>query len=111
MKKSNKRSLILAGLLGLALGIGGLTLKQNRDAKAAEAALNSTKYADYPVCLTEQGSPSAYVIMEGDSETNTYKGIRVLLIFQVPFEVSARSLNVREDLVQVDCETGKPVGQ
>lgn len=100
------KNLLLAGLLGAALSAGALLGK----AKLDDAALNNVKYVaaeGEPVCLAQRDGGEAYIILESDAEAKAYRGIRVLLFLQMPFEVSARSLNERVDLKKVDCRTGQ----
>src|SRR6185369_1463591 len=93
LKKKEKpmKNLILAALLGAALATGGLLGK----AKLDDAALNEVK-AEYtasegnPVCLAQRDGGEAYIILETDAEAKVYRGLRVLVMFQLPFEISAR---------------------
>ena len=98
---------ILTGLLGASLGVIGVLGK----AKLDDNKLNKVRYAESLTCLAQRDGGEMYVILSSDEETNTYSGVRVLLMFQVPFKVPARQLNERPDLTVVDCKTGKPAGQ
>ena len=100
------KKMILAALLGAALSAGALLGK----AKLDDAALNAVKYQPSegePVCLAQRDGGEAYIILEADEEVKVYRGVRVLLMFQLPFEISARQLNERPDLKKVDCRTGQ----
>lgn len=100
------KKLLLAALLGAAVAAGGLLGK----AKLEDAALNKASYEasqSEPVCLAQRDGGEAYIILESDKEENIYRGIRVLVMFQMPFELPARQLNERPDLKKVDCRTGQ----
>lgn len=100
------KQLILAAIVGAALSAGALLGK----AKLDDLALNEVKYEasqEEPVCLAQRDGGEAYIILESDKEAKAYRGVRVLLMFQLPFESSARSLNERVDLKKVDCRTGQ----
>lgn len=100
------KKLILAALVGAALALGGVAAKQKLD----DSALNSIK-AEYagsevePVCLSD-GETGGFVILDADKEANVYRGIRIVLFLQLPFELPAREINKR-DLKKVDCRTGQ----
>lgn len=103
------KNLVLAALLGAALAGGAILGKQKLD----DAALNNVK-AEYtpaseqePVCLAQKDGGAAYIIFEADAEAKAYRGVRVLLFLQMPFEASARDINERVDLKKVDCRTGQ----
>lgn len=101
------KNLILAALVGAALSAGALLGK----AKLDDAALNEVK-AEYagseiePVCLSD-GEAGGYIILQADAEAKVYRGVRVILFLQLPFETPVRKLNVRTDLKKVDCRTGQ----
>lgn len=110
MKNLLKKALVPA-LLVISLAQSGVLVKQALD----DRKLDQSKYADIsrenPVCLAEQGGMSAYIILEADEEAKVYRGVRALLMFVVPMEISMRDLNSRKDLQQLDCRTGQPVGK
>lgn len=100
------KQLLLAALLGAALAAGGLLGK----AKLDDVALNKASYEasqGEPVCLAQRDGGEAYIILETDKEANIYRGVRVLVFLQLPFELPARELNERPDLKKVDCRTGQ----
>jgi len=107
------KNLILAAIVGAALASGALL----GQAKLADKALNEVQEAysgangEEPICLAQEDGGEAYIILNADKEAKTYSGIRVLVMLQVPFQVSARALNQRPDLKQVDCRTGQPLGK
>lgn len=100
------KQLILAALVGAALSAGALLGK----AKLADNALNKASIEASevePACLAQRDGGEAYIILESDKEANVYRGVRVLLFVQVPFELPARQINERPDLKKVDCRTGQ----
>lgn len=105
------KKIAIPALLVLSLAQTGVLVKQALDDKK----LGENKYADVskdsPVCLAEKGSPSAFILLEADEEAKVYRGVKVVLIMPVPFEKSFRELNSRQDLIQVNCENGQPLGE
>ncbi len=95
------KNLILAALLGAALSAGALLGK----AKLDDAALSKASI-EAPTCLLQRDGGEAYIILETDKELNLYRGVRVLLFTQLPFELPARQINERPDLKKIDCQTG-----
>ena len=106
------KKLILAALVGAALAAGGLLGKAKLDKDASLAALNSInpEYAsasqESPICLVQRDGGEAYVILESDAQAGVYRGVRILVMLQLPFQLAARDLNDRVDLRKVDCELG-----
>ena len=98
------KNLILAAVLGAALALGGVAVKQKID----DASLSKVKleYAGNmldPVCLAQRDGGEAYVIIETDFENNIYRGVRALIFMQIPFDLPAREINERPDLKKVPC--------
>jgi hypothetical protein len=110
MKNLLKKTLVPA-LLVIALVQSGVLIKQILD----DRKLDQSKYLDVsrenPVCLAEKDGLSAYIITESDEEARAYRGLRALLVFVIPMEISMRDLNSRKDLQQLDCQTGQPIGK
>ena len=96
---------ILTGLLGLSLGVIGTLGK----AKLDDNKLNQPRYTESPTCLLQRDGGEMYVVLSSDEEAKTYEGLRILVVFQLPFKMAARQLNERPDLSVVDCATGKPI--
>lgn len=98
-------------LLVISLVQTSVLVKQALDDRKLDESKYSDVSSETPVCLVEQGGASMYIIMEADDQAKVYRGLRALLIFLIPMEVSMRALNSRKDLQELDCETGKPVGR
>lgn len=99
------KNLILAALLGAALSAGALLGKAKLDdAALSKASIEASQ--EEPACLVQRDGGEAYIILETDKELNLYRGVRVLLFAQLPFELPARQINERPDLKKVDCRTG-----
>jgi hypothetical protein len=103
------KKVAVPALLILSLAQSGVLLKQALDDKALGESRYSEVSQENPVCLAEKGSPSAFIVMESDDESKVYRGLRILVMFPIPFEQSFRDLNSRKDLIRVDCRDGKPM--
>lgn len=107
--KNLLKKIAIPALLVLSLAQSGVLVKQALD----DRKLDQSKFSDVsqqnPACLAEKSGGSAYIVMESDEQAKVYRGVRILLMFGLPLEISFRELNSRNDLVQVDCKTGQPL--
>ena len=103
------KKIAIPALLVLSLVQSGVLLKNALDDRKLDQSNYSDASRENPVCLAEKSGGSAYVILESDEQAKVYRGVRVLVMFQLPLEISFRDINSRKDLVNVDCRTGQPL--
>lgn len=102
------KKVLLPALIVLSLGQAAILTNDALDKSALKQSKYQDASPDNPVCLLENLGGVMYIILESDQKNQLYRGIRVVLFAQMPFEVSIRELNSRKDLRLIDCLTGQP---
>lgn len=109
MKNLLKKALVPA-LIALAIVQTGALVKNLLD----DRRLDQSKYENLsqtnPVCLSEPDGLAVYILIESDEVAKVYRGLRVVMFMVLPMEVSMRNINVRSDLIEVNCLSGQPLG-